>query len=75
MSFFLSTIVILTMVAVGVYLVVTVSAASQASGGRLRGRQAQPPALDPAQEELRLRYARGEIDREEFLQRKIDLED
>ncbi|WP_304455073.1 SHOCT domain-containing protein [Nocardiopsis sp. YSL2] len=30
--------------------------------------------LDAAQEELRLRYARGEVDREEFLQRKIDLE-
>lgn len=31
-------------------------------------------AVDAAEEELRLRYARGEIDREEFLQRKIDLE-
>ncbi|MFE3456106.1 SHOCT domain-containing protein [Nocardiopsis aegyptia] len=30
--------------------------------------------LDAAEEELRLRYARGEVDREEFLQRKIDLE-
>lgn len=29
---------------------------------------------DRALEELRLRYARGEIGREEFLQRKIDLE-
>ena len=29
---------------------------------------------DKALEELRLRYARGEISREEFLQRKIDLE-
>ncbi|MBR8744208.1 SHOCT domain-containing protein [Nocardiopsis sp. MG754419] len=33
-----------------------------------------PPPLDAAEQELRLRYARGEIDREEFLQRKIDLE-
>jgi putative membrane protein len=30
--------------------------------------------VDAAEEELRLRYARGQIDREEFLQRKIDLE-
>lgn len=29
---------------------------------------------DPAQEELRRRYAAGEISREEYLQRKIDLE-
>ncbi len=33
-----------------------------------------PPPLDPAEQELRMRYARGEIDREEFLQRRIDLE-
>ncbi|MDA2807055.1 SHOCT domain-containing protein [Nocardiopsis suaedae] len=30
--------------------------------------------LDPALDELRHRYARGEIGREEYLQRKIDLE-
>lgn len=47
------------------------------------GRGAPPPALaaqeaphhpDPALDELRLRYARGEIGREEYLQRRIDLE-
>ncbi|WP_285732827.1 SHOCT domain-containing protein [Nocardiopsis sp. ATB16-24] len=40
------------------------------SVGAVRGAR----EVDAAEEELRLRYARGEIDREEFLQRKIDLE-
>lgn len=34
----------------------------------------EPRRLDPALDELRHRYARGEIGREEYLQRKIDLE-
>ena len=34
--------------------------------------QALPPR-DPAQEELRVRYARGELDRDEYLQRSTDL--
>jgi putative membrane protein len=34
----------------------------------------QLPASDVAQEELRRRYAAGEIDRETYLQRKVDLE-
>ena len=34
-----------------------------------------PPPLDAAAQELRMRYARGEISREEYLQRKIDLEE
>ncbi|MFD8352428.1 SHOCT domain-containing protein [Streptomyces coelicoflavus] len=38
------------------------------------GPKAVPLALDPAQQELRRRYAAGEIEREEFLQRKVDLE-
>jgi putative membrane protein len=33
------------------------------------------PARDPALAELRLRYARGEIDRDEYLQRATDLGD
>ena len=32
-----------------------------------------PPRPDPAVEEVRLRYARGEISREEFVQRSRDL--
>ena len=45
------------------------SRASRAS----RGSRAAPGA-DPAQAELRRRYAAGEISREEFLQGKVDLE-
>ncbi|MFG1710982.1 SHOCT domain-containing protein [Nonomuraea sp. M3C6] len=38
--------------------------------------QARPglPAADAAHEELRRRYAAGEIDREQYLQAKVDLE-
>jgi putative membrane protein len=32
-----------------------------------------PPARDPVLEEVRLQYARGQISREEFVQRSIDL--
>ncbi|MBP0456078.1 SHOCT domain-containing protein [Streptomyces montanisoli] len=38
------------------------------------GSKTPPFALDGAQQELRKRYAAGEIEREEFLQRKVDLE-
>jgi len=34
---------------------------------------AGPPARDPAMEELRIRYARGELEREEFVRRSTDL--
>ncbi|MBN6058465.1 SHOCT domain-containing protein [Nonomuraea sp. RK-328] len=43
---------------------------SLAAGGSARR---QPP-VDVAQEELRRRYVAGRIEREEFLQRKVDLE-
>lgn len=33
------------------------------------------PALQEARDALRLRYARGEISREEYLQGKVELED
>jgi putative membrane protein len=36
-------------------------------------RPAPPMPRDPALEELRVRYARGDLDREEFLQRSRDL--
>ncbi|MCK9872338.1 MULTISPECIES: SHOCT domain-containing protein [Nocardiopsis] len=44
--------------------------------GRSMTRRKSPSRLeaDSAQEELRRRYAAGEIDREEYLQRKIDME-
>lgn len=45
--------------------------------GRLpaqRSEYSQQLEADPAQDELRRRYAAGKIDREEYLQRKIDME-
>jgi putative membrane protein len=36
---------------------------------------AHPPLRNPAIDELDLRYARGEIDRADYLQRRIDLTD
>lgn len=71
MTAFLAWAVILVLAALGVYLVVAVSGAS---GGRGAAPAPGRPQVDRAQEELRLRYARGEIDREEYLQRRIDLE-
>lgn len=46
-------------------------------GGSLAKRAKDAPQLeaDPAQIELRRRYVAGEIDREEYLQRKIDIEE
>jgi putative membrane protein len=47
----------------------------QTRGGRFGVRPAPPaaPAADGALEELRLRYARGEVSREEFLAADADL--
>ncbi|MDE3722047.1 SHOCT domain-containing protein [Nocardiopsis sp. N85] len=72
MTAFFATIVILVMVALGTYLVITVSAVAEAK--KVAPPDRSPLRVDRAQEELRLRYARGEIGREEYLQRKIDLE-
>ncbi|WP_306367508.1 SHOCT domain-containing protein [Nocardiopsis sp. CC223A] len=71
MTGFFVTVVILVLVVLGVYLVVTVSASGRAERA---APDRERPRVDRAQEELRLRYARGEIGREEYLQRKIDLE-
>jgi putative membrane protein len=38
-------------------------------------RAARPARVQEAQEALRLRYARGEISREDYLQGKVELED
>jgi putative membrane protein len=37
-------------------------------------RAAEPPGLQEAQDALRLRYARGEISREDYLQGKVELQ-
>jgi len=37
--------------------------------------QAEPPAVQQARDALRLRYANGEISREDYLQGKVELED
>ena len=36
---------------------------------------AHPPPRNPAMDELDLRYARGEVDRADYLQRRADLSD
>ena len=36
---------------------------------------AAPPGLQEARDVLRLRYARGEVSREDYLQGKVELED
>ncbi|WP_026122201.1 SHOCT domain-containing protein [Nocardiopsis halotolerans] len=79
MTSIMAALVILIMLALGVFLVVTVASVARSADPSRPGRRrapepSRPPAVDAAEEELRLRYARGEIDREEFLQRKIDLE-
>lgn len=82
---FMTTIATLVMVVLIVSFAVAVSAAVRGSSRPQQrphsfgvSSRPQGPEVssgqDKALEELRLRYARGEISREEFLQRKIDLE-
>lgn len=80
MAVFTAMVMILIMLPLAFFFVLTVGEIGRVTKER-SGRVPQapprpptPPALDAAEQELRLRYARGEIDREEFLQRKIDLE-
>jgi putative membrane protein len=52
--------------------------ATRVLGSRHADRQvpaAESPGLQEAREALRLRYARGEISREDYLQGKVELED
>jgi putative membrane protein len=59
------------LIGVGIWAVIRVTSANRA---QLAGAGAAPiPRLDPALEELRLQYARGDVSREEFVQRSRDL--
>jgi putative membrane protein len=59
----------LVLIAVAVWAVLRVTGRSSAAVGGPVAR------VDPALEEVRVRYARGEINREEFVQRSHDLGD
>jgi putative membrane protein len=62
------------LVLVGVAAWAVLRLSSRPAGPAAFGPAAAPPMpRDPALEELRVRYARGELDREEFLQRSRDL--
>jgi uncharacterized membrane protein len=64
--------IVLFLVAIGVaiWAVVRLSSRPVMSGG---GGAVAPPARDPAVQELRIRYARGELGRDDFAQRMRDL--
>ena len=72
---------ILLWVILGVAVVVTVGVVvvRAVGGGRKPEPSHIPPAESPAVREakdaLKMRYAKGEIDREEYLQGKVELED
>ncbi|MGW9553582.1 SHOCT domain-containing protein [Nocardiopsis sp. NPDC055551] len=81
MAVFTAMIMILIILPLAFFFVLTVGEVGRVTqqhqsrrAARTRPHPPASPPLDAAENELRLRYARGEIDREEFLQRKIDLE-
>jgi len=60
-------------VAGGILVARVLGARHQADPPQLR--QAESPAVREARDALRLRYANGEISREDYLQGKVELED
>ncbi len=74
MNVFIAGVVIVVVLGLAFFFVLTVTEVGQLLRRRHTG-PAIEPARDAATQELRLRYARGEISREEYLQRKIDLEE
>jgi len=60
----------LVLIGVGIWAVLRFSSRPVATTG---GATLTPPARDPAIEELRIRYARGELGRDDFAQRMRDL--
>ncbi|WP_017586460.1 SHOCT domain-containing protein [Nocardiopsis ganjiahuensis] len=81
MNVFVAAISIVVVLGLAFFFVLTVTEVARSVKNRDTGRPlgpapgSAPPSQDPAAQELRLRYARGEISREEYLQRKIDLEE
>lgn len=73
MGYVLAAFMVVFVVALCALCAIAVLSTTRGAGTGSRSVDAER-AVDAAEEELRLRYARGEIDREEFLQRKIDLE-
>lgn len=61
----------LILIGVAIWAVVRVTSANRAQFAG--GPSAPAPHRDPALEELRLKYARGDMDREEFVRRSRDL--
>jgi putative membrane protein len=57
----------------GVVVAKVLSSRPDAGPGHVRA--AGSPGLQEAQDALRLRYARGEISREDYLQGKVELQD
>ncbi|WP_028649628.1 SHOCT domain-containing protein [Nocardiopsis sp. CNT312] len=74
MAFVMSLFTILLLTAVAVTVVLATSGSGLTGPGADAEEEARPRTSDPALQELRMRYARGEIDREEYLERLIDLE-
>jgi putative membrane protein len=71
---------IILWIVLGVALLVTASVGSvrvlsSRRAEPLPGRADEPPGLQEAHATLRMRYASGEISREDYLQGKVELED
>lgn len=62
-------------VAVAAGAVAAAALRTRREADRLHSGPAEPSAVQRAKDELRLRYSKGEINREEYLQGKVDLED
>ena len=69
---FLPFLMFLILIGLGVWAVLRFSSRPLVAGSRASG-AAPPPVRDAALEELRIRYARGELGREDFSQRMRDL--
>jgi putative membrane protein len=65
---------VLALIVVGVVLLVRGTLGRHEAGQPAQAQGLTPPASGSALQVLEERYARGEIDREEFLQRKADLQ-